>query len=634
VCPDQRSHVVLEFRAPRKPGTYNLDIGLTPMTGPRRANRTTVFHRCSLIVEPRTDGSAARRLARKSVRLVRHLAGRTRFDPLLLPSHGRSAYSVTYVEHTLPTRLRAGVTQGYRLTIENTGSLTWRSHPSDGRSVEAFVSFDDVVYAVLPLPRPEVAPGETVTLHFALQPPRHEGRHRLEIDLVARPGVRFSLAGSAALTIDVEVERGQATAGASSSNLALAHNPWYYQPTQGIQHGPDGRSFPLFISRAKGCHVWDPEGREYIDYSMSWGATILGHAEDRVQAAIRQKLESGALPPFPDPIEMEVSRLLVEDFPSAEMVVFGKNGSDACTVAARLARLTTGKRVILSCGFHGWQDFALDQFSFAESGIPKGSDHVLHKFRFNDRRDFFRLYSEHKADLAAVMIEPAGPFAGVETGMGGDADAEFLGTIAEAARRARALLIFDEIITGYRYREGSVQKATGVVPDLTCLGKALASGMPLSAVVGRSRIFHAAFGRTHYCPTFKGEVYSFAAAKAAIEIYRREPIVEHIWRHGEALREGVHAIGRDLGLAVECKGPPFRMGVHFPGAAARLQRTLFMQELLKEGVITVTGVMLPSYAHDTVILGRTLDAIGSALEVVSRAERTGDYERYLQIPLL
>src|SRR5260221_5971658 len=251
---------------------------------------------------------------------------------------------------------------------------------------------------------------------------------------------------------------------------------------------------------------------------MSWGATILGHAEERVQAAISDKLGSGSLPPFPDPLEMEVSRLLVEDFPSAEMVVFGKNGSDACTVAARMARLATGKRVILSCGFHGWQDFALDYFSFAHSGIPEKPGPVLQKFRFNDREDFFRLFNAHRDDVAAVMIEPAGPFTGEETGMDGDADPDFLAEIAAAARRVRALVIFDEIITGYRYRKGSVQKATGVVPDLTCLGKALASGMPLSAVVGAARIFHTAFAKTHYCPTFQGEVYSFAAAKAAIGI--------------------------------------------------------------------------------------------------------------------
>jgi glutamate-1-semialdehyde 2,1-aminomutase/spore coat polysaccharide biosynthesis protein SpsF len=370
---------------------------------------------------------------------------------------------------------------------------------------------------------------------------------------------------------------------------------------------------------------------------MSWGATILGHADDRIQSAVRQSLERGALPPFPDPIEMEVSRLVVEEFPSGEMVVFGKNGSDVCTVAARFARLITGKPVILSCGFHGWQDFALDGYGFAASGIPEGAGAALHKFWFNDRSDFFRLYDQHKDNLAAVMIEPAGPFAGPEVGIAGDANREFLGTISEAAHRAGALLIFDEIITGFRYRHGSVQRATGIRPDLTCLGKALASGFPLSALIGPARIFHTAFARTHYCPTFKGEIHSFAAAKAAIEIYRREPIAEHIWRHGEALRSGILSLGRDLGVEVECNGPPFRMGVLFPDVdrlSARLKRTLFMQELLKEGVITVNGVMLPSAAHDGLVLGQTLTAVGAALEVVAHAERSADFNRYIEIPLL
>jgi glutamate-1-semialdehyde 2,1-aminomutase len=637
VSAGQRSALVVEFRAPRRPGSYDFDVCLTPIGGPNDPSHATVFHRGTLTVEPRADGKVTRRIARKGARLARHVVGKLRSARTDLPRLGaQRPYGVRYLEHTIPTRLRAGATGGYRVMIENTGTLGWRAHLVNGRSVSVVVSIDDVTYAVLVLPRDEVAAGESVTVHFALQAPHHEGRHRIQIDLVRHPNVRFSLDGAEPLTINVEVERAQGTASEPPSQAALAHNVWYYQPTVGIQHAKDGRTFPLFISKAKGCHVWDLEGREYIDYSMSWGATILGHADERIQAAIREKLATGALPPFPDPLEMEVSRLLVEDFPSAEMVVFGKNGSDACTVAARMARLVTGKRVILSCGFHGWQDFALDYFSFADSGIPERPEPALHKFRFNDRDDFFRLFNEHRGDLAAVMIEPAGPFTGEETGMGGDADAGFLGEIADAARRSKAILIFDEVITGYRYRTGSVQKATGIVPDLTCLGKALASGMPLSAVVGAARIFHTAFPRTHYCPTFKGEVYSFAAAKAAIGVYRSEPVIEHIWRHGEELRAGIHRISQDVGVAVECKGPPFRMGVHFPGdpVTRRFKRTIFMQELLKEGVITVTGVMLPSYAHDAAVLARTLGAVGEALDKVAWAARTGDYDRLVEIPLL
>jgi glutamate-1-semialdehyde 2,1-aminomutase len=639
VSPGQRSMLVVELRAPLAEGTHDVEVALAPMTRSLDPSRKTKLHRGVLRVEARKEGVAIRRAARKGARIARHVLARARQTRAVATDRaidGRRGRAVEYVDHSIPTRLRAGVTGGYHVTLQNRGWRTWRAHALDGRATEVVVSIDDVTYAVLALPCAEVAPDAQVTLHFALKAPLPEGRHRIQIDLVERPGLRFSLDGATPLTIDIEVERAAVTASTPFSEIALAHNLWYFQPTSGIQQATDGRTYPLFVAKSKGCHVWDPEGRQYIDYTMSWGATILGHADDRIQAAIRDKLDSGALPPFPDPLEMTVTEMLIEDFPSAEMVVFGKNGSDACTVAARLARLATGKQTILSCGFHGWQDFALDHFSFAESGIPDRPGAVFHKFGFNDRDDFFRLFNAHRDDLAAVMIEPAGPFGGPERGMGGDADAAFLGEIAEAARGAKALVIFDEIITGYRYPQNSVQKATGVVPDLTCLGKALASGMPLSAVAGAARIFHTAFARTHYCPTFKGEVYSFAAARAAIEIYRAEPVIDHIWRHGEQLRDGIHRLARDIGIAVECKGPPFRMGVFFPGdpERRRQKRTLFMQELLKGGVITVTGVLLPSYAHDAAVMARTLDVIGAALEVVAWADGAGAYDRLVEIPLL
>jgi glutamate-1-semialdehyde 2,1-aminomutase len=187
------------------------------------------------------------------------------------------------------------------------------------------------------------------------------------------------------------------------------------------------------VSRAKGSRIWDADGREYLDYTMGWGSTILGHADDRVQAAIRDVLDTGPTTPFPHPLEMEVSRLLVEDFAPAEMVVFGKNGSDVCTVAARMARVTTGKRVILSCGFHGWQDFAIEHFGRRQRRFGSWRRDVS-QIPLQRRARFLRLYERYRHDLAAVMIDPAGPWQ--DDGPAPDADAIFLQTIADAARRA------------------------------------------------------------------------------------------------------------------------------------------------------------------------------------------------------
>lgn len=547
------------------------------------------------------------------------------------------AYGVDYLEHSIPDQLKAGVTYGVRLVLGNTGSLTWYAHPPDGHRVEVLVLVDGVLLAVLRLPQPEVAPGQQVTLHFPFRAHDVAGPHQVRVELLHQGVTGFADQGVAPWIIGVQAVSAPMTESVRLFELSRKHNPWYYNPLNGVPESRDGRPFPLFIARGKGCQVWDVEGNEFLDYTMGWGATILGHADDRIQDALRQALDSGAVLPFPHPVEMEVSRMLIEDFPSNDMVAFGKNGSDVCTIAARLARVVTGKKTILSCGFHGWQDFALDYFSFEDCGIPDRPERSLYKFNFNDRAGFLELYDRCKGDLAAVMIEPAGPWGGEDVGLGPEADAEFLQMLADAAHQVNALLIFDEIVTGFRYPGGSVQKATGVIPDLTCLGKALASGMPLSALLGPYRFFLEYFHKTHFSATFRGEIYSLAAARAAIQIYRSEPVAEHIWQYGEALRHGIHDLCRQIGIAGECTGPPFRMAFVFqePDAERRqLKRTLLMQELLKERVITVTGMMLPSYAHNDHTLRQTIDAFGKALEVVAQADRRDELHRSVELTLL
>jgi len=420
--------------------------------------------------------------------------------------------------------------------------------------------------------------------------------------------------------------------------VAARFNPWHYQPTRGISRGSAGRRYPVFASRAKGCRLWDAAGREYIDYVMGWGSTLLGYADERVQRAIIAAVEMTApVIPYPHAYEMDVAQMICEDFPSAEMVIFGKNGSDICTLAARTARVLTGRKTILFCGYHGWQDWWVEHLGFNRTGVPERAVPLAHRFQFNNPVDFDRLYQQHRADLAAVMIEPSGPMGDDGVHFGADADKEFLHGIAKATRDAGALLIFDEIVTGYRYPQGSVQKATGVIPDMTCLGKALASGMPLAALAGRADVFQQGLPRTWYGPTFKWEIYSFAAARAAIPIYRQEPVAEHVWSHGLRLKEGINQRCRESGVAAECKGPPFRMMPVFAEPDAyrlALKKALYQQELLAAGLSTYNGIMLPSYAHDDEALERALAIIGKALRTVAEAGEKNDFDARLDIPPL
>ena len=543
-------------------------------------------------------------------------------------------YNMEFVCHNIPGRLPAGSVLGASIRIKNTGRLMWQLHHPEGKRVDLVVLYDNSVCETHNMPCSEVRSGEEVTVHFVLAP-LDAGSHTIQIDLVQQNVTRFSDIGAAILRIDC-IAYTNTSKNAQIYAAASRINPWYYQPTRGIEKSSDGRFFPLFVQRAKGCHIWDLNNRKYIDYVMGWGCSLLGYADDRIQKALVDVMDSAPVLPFPHVLEMEVAEMLTEDFPCAEMVVFGKNGSDVCTVAARLARVFTGKKIILFCGYHGWQDFWAEHLGFVNTGIPDRSTKIIHRFNFNDIDDFIRLYQLYKKDLAAVFIEPSGPGESIQ-GPVQDADINFLTQLAKMARDAGALLIYDEIVTGYRYPTGSVQKATGVIPDLTCLGKAIASGMPLSALVGRAEIFRRSMHNTNYGPTFKGEIYSFAAAKAAIQIYRSEPVAEHVWNYGKQLREGINRICKDIGIAAECMGPPFRMSLTFfeqDEYRLRLKRTLYQQELLKAGLITYNSIMLPSYSHNEQVLELTLDAIKTALNTVNNAEQQDNYDKFIEIPLL
>lgn len=635
--------VVFEFAAPTAPGNYALQLGLRTLAATGAAAvPMTIFYTGALVAEATAPATRPSKTSMTPATPETSTASAPstpyqRIKQWLTPAPApqpSAPYAAQLLEHTFPAQANNGVTHGVLLRLQNTGTLPWQAHAAGSQGVHVHVLVDNVLLAPLGLADAEVPPGAETAIHFPFRAPDQAGPHTIRLELHREDGAALPGHRPIAWTHSLQVNAAPWTRTVELFELERNHNPWHYNPFQGITHTRDGKPLPLFIERAQGSRVWDVEGNEFIDYTMGWGSTILGHADPRIQAAIRDTLDCGAVTPFPHPLEMEVSRMLVEDFAPHEMVAFGKNGSDVCTIAARLARVTTGKRVILSCGYHGWQDFGLEYFAFQDCGIPYPEERSLHKFRFNDTAGFLALYARHKHELAAVMIEPACPLIDDVAGLGGEPDLDFLHVVADATRRAKALLVFDEIVTGFRYRNGSVQKDTGIVPDLTCLGKALASGMPLSALLGSQKLFLPSFHKTHFHPTFRGEVYSLAAAKAAIQIYRTEPVAQHIWQHGEALRQGIHGVCAELGVAGVCTGTPFRLSFIFTEPdlqRRRLKRTLLMQELVKQRVLTVAGTLLTTTAHDAETLAITVNAFRTALTVVAHADKTDTLHSHLDM---
>jgi glutamate-1-semialdehyde aminotransferase len=384
---------------------------------------------------------------------------------------------------------------------------------------------------------------------------------------------------------------------------------------------------PNFVQRAQGSHIWDVDGNEYIDYGMALGPIILGYNYPAVNAAIAEQLTQGSIFSLNHPLEVELSELLIEVIPCAEMVRFGKNGSDGTAAAVRLARGWTGRDVILCSGYHGWQDWYIGSTS-RHRGVPQAIRDLTHQFPYNDLPTLEGLLREHEGRVAAIIMEPSN----FEPPLPG-----YLEEVKALAHRAGALLIFDEVLTGFRMALGGAQSYFGVTPDLAVFAKAMANGMPVSALVGRADVMEL-FNEVFYSFTFAGETLSLAAAVATIQELQTKDVLPTVWRRGGELKAGCVELIDEFGLqgTVNCSGYDCWPRLSFSGRDAHegmVLETLFRQEVTKRGILMRTG-MFVSYSHTPEDIRQTLDAYGSALELIAQARRRGDMEDHLDGPVI
>jgi len=407
---------------------------------------------------------------------------------------------------------------------------------------------------------------------------------------------------------------------------AYLRNPWFYLPSEGIHWSSSGAHYPLFVQEAKGARFLDAEARAYLDYTCGWGACFLGHAEPRIAEAVANSLRRRSLSGLPQDIEIELTERLCDLFPGAEMALFGKNGSDVTTAAVRMARHFSGRPLILYGGYHGWHDWNRPDETQA---VPFAPGNI---------QDLAELFTRYRGQVAAVILEPAAWVGGVE-GPVPDADANFLHGAGKLCRQEGALLIFDEIFTGFRYRKGSVQRALDLRPDLTCLGKALGAGFPISALLGSRRIFSDVMNKIRYHPTYKGEPHAFAAALEAIRIHETEKPYVKVWNFGSKLMLGIDALCLRHNIAARMEGLPIRTVLRFAPtsedtARGPLVRTFLQQQLLQRGLISFRGFMMPTAAHSEEDLTETLCIFDESLKALRQAELTHTLVKQLELPLI
>ena len=419
-----------------------------------------------------------------------------------------------------------------------------------------------------------------------------------------------------------QLERSLALKARAARRIPTLAQTFSKAPTQFVQGVA-----PVYLERGAGSHVWDVDGNEYIDYPMALGPVILGHNEPAVTAAAIAQLERGIAFSLPHPLELELAELLVEVIPCAEMVRFGKNGSDATTGAIRAARALTGRDLIACCGYHGWQDWFIGTTSRAR-GVPAAVRALTRVFRYNDLASLEQIFAEHPGQVAAVILEPVGvvpPQPG------------FLEGVRELTHRQGALLIFDEVVTGFRLALGGAQQLFGVTPDLACFGKALGNGFPISAVVGRAEVM-AIFDEIFFSFTFGGDALALAAALATVRLLQEEPVIPHLWKQGQVLQEGYNALAAEFGLEqiTRCVGLPPRTVVTFQdeqGAEALVFKSLFQQECLKRGIL-FSGSQNLCYRHSDEDIATTLAVYREAMAVLAEAVARGDALDRLEGPVV
>ncbi|MBL8397893.1 MAG: aminotransferase class III-fold pyridoxal phosphate-dependent enzyme [Candidatus Accumulibacter sp.] len=380
---------------------------------------------------------------------------------------------------------------------------------------------------------------------------------------------------------------------------------------------------PLFADRGEGAYLYDIDNNRYLDFICSLGAITLGHADPDMTAAVVKQLGLGVVFSLPSRLEAEVAERIVDRVPCAEMVRFGKNGSDATAGAIRLARAFTGRERVAVCGYHGWQDWYIGATS-RHLGVPESTRALTHTIAYNDVAALDALFNEYPGEFSALIMEPMN-FVDPRPG--------YLSEVKSCCHKHGALLIFDEVVTGFRYAPGTAQELLGVTPDLVTLGKGLANGFPLSAIAGRADVMKL-MEEVFFSFTMGGETLSLASARACLDKQYEKDTLNAIERLGDRLKADVGERIRTHGLEgiLSIVGHPSWTLIGFadrPGATAFELKTLYMQECFRRGILSF-GVHFISYAMTEADIDFALAAYDEIFPILAAAVETGDCRRFLE----
>jgi len=390
--------------------------------------------------------------------------------------------------------------------------------------------------------------------------------------------------------------------------------------------------WPAYYSHASGVEVTDLDDNTYVDMSiMGVGACILGYADPDVDNAAHQAVSRGVQCTLNCPEEVELAQLLCELHPWASMVRYVRSGGEAVSVAVRIARAHTRKDIVAFCGYHGWTDWylaanlgdatALDGHlmpGLPPAGVPRGLKGSALPFHYNQLDELTSVVEQHGGELAAIVMEPR---------RGAAPEPGFLEGVREIADDTGAVLVFDEITTGFRMRAGGIHMCHSVMPDIAVLAKAMSNGYAMAAVIGKDDVMDST-QRTFVSSTNWTERIGPSTALATIHKYRENRTEKHICRIGSNVMEGWQKAAHEVGLRIHTSGLPSLNHFSFDSPDSSLLSTLFTQRMLERGFLAYTQFK-PSWAHSDKHVDDYLMACKSVFSELARVEEEGTLADHL-----
>jgi len=392
---------------------------------------------------------------------------------------------------------------------------------------------------------------------------------------------------------------------------------------------------PRYIEKGEGCYVWGDDNKRYLDWTMGLRSVSLGYGIEEVNDAVIKQIYKGANFCRPSYLETELALKILELIPNGQMVKFAKNGSSVTTAATKLARAYTGRDYIALCKNHPF--FSYDDWfigtTLSNRGVPKSISDLSQTFNYNDIASLEKLFLDYPNKIAAVILEPATTE---------HPSNNFLSEVRNLCEKNGAVLIFDEMITGFRWHLNGAQTYYDVIPDLSTFGKGIANGFSLAALVGKREImelgdiFHSQKRVFLLSTTHGAENHSLAAALATLNFFKEKEVVSHMWKMGGRLIEGINQVVKEFGLekyfsigGIDCS--PYYVCKDKNGNNSFEFRTLFLQEMVKEGILI--NYIAPSYSHSQDTIDFTVSAVRKALKVYKMALDKG-VKHYLLGPAI